>query len=150
MLVYYSIRLDGCLDMSRMLGGRVYMFVQSGPDSNYSLLLLTRYYYYIIMGYKSTYQELVYKQPPSFSKRGEYKIQYFQKPLGRGSSGKVVSAKWIVGGVEKDVALKCVPSSSLPPLLLLSSSSLPPLPLFLSSYPHSLFTLTYTNTCADA
>jgi serine/threonine protein kinase len=60
------------------------------------------------MGYKSTYQELVYKQPASFVKRGEYTIQKFQKPLGRGSTGKVVRAKWIDGGIKKEVALKYV------------------------------------------
>ena len=64
------------------------------------------------MGYKSTYQELVYKQPPSFAKRGEYKIPNLKKPLGRGSTGKVVKAKWMDGGVEKKVALKYVPSAS--------------------------------------
>ena len=75
------------------------------------------------MGYKSTYQELVYKQPPSFAKRVEYKIPKFQKPLGRGSTGKVVKAKWIDGGVEKKVALKYV-FSILPPSSLTSPFTL--------------------------
>lgn len=73
------------------------------------------------MGIKSTYQELVHKQPPSFAKRGEYTIQKFKKHLGRGSTGKVVKAIWIDGGIKKGVALKYVlyfpldhTSSSLP------------------------------------
>ena len=57
------------------------------------------------MGLKSTYQELRYTQPPSVYKRNEYNIQ---KIIGRGSSGKVVKAKWSIKGqgIEKDVALK--------------------------------------------
>ena len=59
------------------------------------------------MGLKSTYQELRYTQGPSFYKRNEYNIQ---KIIGRGSSGKVVQAKWKNKdqGIKKDVALKSV------------------------------------------
>lgn len=55
------------------------------------------------MGIKSIYQELVHEQPESFSKRGEYKIK---KKVGKGATGKVVSAKWTSEGVKKVVALK--------------------------------------------
>lgn len=112
--------------MSCILGGKgIYVWSDWFLLSNYSLLPLTRYnyyyyyYYYITMGYKSTYQELVCKQPPSFAKRGEYKIPNLKKPLGRGSTGKVVKAKWMDRGVEKKVALKYVFSSHCFPFLLL-------------------------------
>lgn len=134
------MRLDGCLDMSCMRGARVYMFVGLvfAPLiilTTSLLAITTTAIYYTIMGYKSTYQELVYKQPPSFAKRVEYRIPKFQKPLGRGSTGKVVRAKWIDGGLEKKVALKYV--------LFLSSHFSPFLPYF-------TFTLTLTDENVNA
>jgi len=107
----------------RETGGGVYILVQITFAPNYSeylLLAINITTITITMGIKSTYQELVHKQPPSFAKRGEYKIQKFKKPLGRGSTGKVVKAIWIDGGIKKEVALKYVSYSllPLPPLTL--------------------------------
>ena len=93
--------------MSCILGGKgIYVWSDWFLLSNYSLLPLTRHYYYHIkMGFKQTYRDLIHKQPPSFVKKKEYQVK---KTIGRGGTGKVVLAIHTKDKVKFKAAIKSV------------------------------------------
>jgi serine/threonine protein kinase len=98
--------------MSCILRGQgIYVWSDWFLISNYSLLPLTRHYYYhyysiiIKMGFKQTYRDLIHKQPPSFVKKKEYQIK---KTIGRGGTGKVVLAIHNKDKIKSKAAIKYV------------------------------------------